>query len=91
MVIMHVVELIYLKLEGIYNDKKAFLMKFIENSLFILIDIILLGLLNFSSLAVSESYVYIGFILSGMAILLIINGLIRIGYLAHNKYKQAID
>ena len=91
MVLLHVVELIYLKLEGIYNNKVTFIMKFIENGLFILIDTILLGLLNFSSLAVSESYVYIGFILAGMACLLIVNGLARVGYMAHSKYKKAID
>jgi transposase len=56
-----------------------------------MIDTILLGLLNFSSLAVSDSYVYIGFILAGIAMLLVVNAFVRIAYFAHKKYKQALD
>ena len=91
MVLLHTCEMIYLKMQGIYNNQKAFVLKFIENALFILIDIILLGLLNFSSLAVSDSYVYIGFILAGISMLLIVNAFVRIAYFAHKKYKQALD
>jgi len=91
MVLLHTLELIYLKLEGIYNNQKAFMMKFIENGIFILIDIFLLGLLNFSSLAVSDSYIYAGFFLTVIALVLISNSLIRMAYFAYKKYKQAVD
>lgn len=45
-------------------------------------------MLNFSSLAVSESYIYIGYILAAVAFLGVVNGFVRMGYLGYNKYKQ---
>ena len=56
-----------------------------------MIDLLLLALLNFSSFASNESYVYIGFVLAGIAFLSILNSLIRTGYLCHKKYLQAIE
>lgn len=46
----------------------------------------MLGLLNFSSLAVSDSYVYVGYVLSAMAFLIVVNGFVRMGFIAHQKY-----
>jgi hypothetical protein len=66
------------------------LFKFIENSLFILIDLVLLILLNLSSLATSNSYVYIGFILSGISVLIVFNSLARMGYLSYHKGSQLL-
>lgn len=45
-------------------------------------------MLNFSSLAVSDSYIYLGYILAAVAFLAVLNGFVRITYLAHQKYKS---
>ena len=91
LILLQVVELIYIRIEEIFSNKRYYLMKVIESGLFILMDVILLGLLNFSSLAISESYVYIGFILSGIAVLVILNSLVRVGYLVHKKYLDSLN
>ena len=48
-------------------------------------------LLNFNSVAIRDSYVYIGFILAGVSLLIILNGFVRMGYITHKKYLQAIE
>ena len=53
LILLHVVELIYIKLQEIYNDKRYFLHKTLETITFVTIDLVLLALLNFSSSAMS--------------------------------------
>ena len=48
-------------------------------------------LCNFSSLALTESYVYIGFILSGMCLVIVLNGLARAGDLGAHKYREMFE
>lgn len=81
----------YAKFHEIYSDSKYFGHKVIENVVFALIEFILFFLCNFSSLALTESYIYIGFILSGMCLIIILNGLMRVGDLASQKYKQMFE
>ena len=91
LILLHVVELIYIKLQEIYNDKKYFMHKTLETIAFVTIDLILLTLLNFSSLALSESYIYIGFVLAGFSLLVIFNAFVRMLYMTHKKYRQMIE
>lgn len=86
LILINTFEIFYIKWQEIYVDQSYFKTKVIENCLFLLVDIILLWLLNFSSLAVSESYVYLGFTLTAFCLLIIVNGLARMGLLAHKKY-----
>ena len=53
LILLHVVELIYIKLQEIYNDKRYFFHKTLETITFVTIDLVLLALLNFSSSAMS--------------------------------------
>jgi hypothetical protein len=78
----------YAKYYQIFSDHKYYAHQLIENVLFALIGLILFFLCNFSSLALTESYVYIGFILSGMALVLVLNSLARVAHLSYYKYRQ---
>lgn len=67
------------------------MLKVIENSVFTAIELGLLALLNFSSFAGSEAYIYIGFVLAGVAVLIIINAAVRVGYIIFSRYRQLMD
>jgi hypothetical protein len=51
----------------------------------------LFGLLASSSLANSEAYLHIGFVLAGLALLIVINSGLRTGYLCLKKYRQLME
>lgn len=57
--------------------------------LFSLVELILLFLCSFSSLALTESYVYIGFVLASLCLLLALNALARAADLASHKHREA--
>jgi len=55
-----------------------------------MVDIILIFLYNFRSLALSSSYIYIGFTLSALSLLIAVNSVFRMCYLAYRKYIDAL-
>lgn len=83
--------MIYIKKEEIYTEYRYFLLKLIENSVFVAIELILLALLNFSSVTSSDSYVSMGFVLASVAVLVVINASVRVGYLGYSKYVQLVE
>ena len=72
LILLNIVELIYLKNQEIYNQQKYFFQKCLSNIAFVVIDLLLLGLLSFSSFVSDQSYVGIGFLLAAIAFLFIL-------------------
>lgn len=90
LILLHTGELAYCWHHEIFSDHQYFLFRVLENGLLVLIELFLLLLLNFSSFAGSDSYIYIGYLLSGFALLVAVNGLARVGYLGRRKYLEAV-
>lgn len=91
LLVSNILEIWYLNYFKIYSDSKYLTYKIIENILFVIIDFVLLILINLSSLASTESYVYVGFFLSGFSFLVVVNSLLRMGYLGKCKYIEMFN
>lgn len=91
LVALQIFEVGYAKHHEIFMDQKYFAHRLIENVLFALIELILFFLCIFSSLALTQSYIYIGFVLSGMALLIVINSLGRAVNLGCQKYRKMFE
>lgn len=91
LILLQLLEAGYAKYHEIYSDNSYYAHRLIENAVFALIELILFFLCNFSSLALTESYVYIGFILAGMCLIIIFNSLARAAGLTRNKYVEMFE
>lgn len=88
---LQILEVGYAKHHEIFMDHKYFAHRLIENVLFALIELILFFLCTLSSLALTESYVYIGFVLSGMSLLIVANSVGRAVHLGCQKYRKMFE
>jgi len=59
----------------------------IENSLFIIIEVVNGVMLACDKIVSSNVYKAMGYLISGLALVLIINGAVRFAYLSRKKYK----
>lgn len=82
-------EFIYLINFKIYRDKALFAFKIVENLMWIIVEILLLIIYAFSDSSLDEEgYQNLGYGISTLYVLMIINGTIRFFYLT---YKKIID
>ncbi len=65
--------------------------KMIENVLLICIEVILVVLLACGKLADGNSFVSIGYVLSVIGLLAVLNGVVRMCYLGSKKWGEAIE
>ena len=90
LLIVHVAQLLYTKNQEIYLDKKYWLLRVIENGLFVVIQLITAVMLGCNKIVSSSVYKAMGYFLSGLALLVIINGAVRVSYLGRQKYQEII-
>ena len=85
---IQVLELIYARNYEIYQDAKYFRLRMLENSLFCLVQIVMLMLQMIKSSSSTSTFTFLGFLLSSLGVLIIVTGLIRVGLLSYKKYMQ---
>ncbi len=61
-------------------------MKIAENVLFAVIEVVLLVLYSIKNMADSDTFLGCGFFLAALSVLVVLNSIIRTGYLSFNKY-----
>jgi len=83
-----VAEVLYAKGQQIYTDSRHLYLKMIENGLFLLIEFVLLVMFECDKIVSSNVFKAMGYFLSGVAILILLNSLLRVWYLARRKYQQ---
>jgi len=83
-----VAEVLYAKGQQIYTDSRHLYLKMIENGLFLLIEFVLLVMFECDKMVSSNVFKAMGYFLSGVAILILLNSMLRVWYLAHRKYQQ---
>ena len=79
--------MLYTKKYDIYIDKRYWILRVIENGLFVVIEFVLVVMLLCDKIASSNVYKSMGYFLSGLALLIVINSVIRTVYLGHKKFK----
>ena len=86
-----ILEIIYIVNFNIYRDKVYLMFKIIENVGFVIVEILLLIIYGFSDDTITEDgFVSIGYGLSSLFILMIINGIARFIYLGYKKIRDFI-
>jgi hypothetical protein len=88
LIVLHVLELVYTHNYDIYSDQKYFKLKIAENMLFIAIEVVMLLLYGMQSLASSNTFIALGFSLSALSVLIVLNSTVRAGYLSSKKYVE---
>jgi len=63
----------------------------IENGIMILIEACMLLMITLSSTLSTELFVILGYVLSGVSVLVILNSFIRMLYLSREKYQNLIS
>lgn len=87
LITIQISELIYTQNYDIFSDHKYAKLKIVENSLFCLIELVMLILYCIQSFATTNTYIDLGFFLSVVGVLIVINSLVRAGFLGFKKYK----
>jgi hypothetical protein len=88
LVIIQGAELIYIKRNDIFLDRKYRLLKTIENYLFIALEVILLVLFTMEGTAASSTFVGLGWALSVVGVIIMLNAAFKAGYLVVRKYSD---
>lgn len=81
-------ELIYTHNYDIFSDHKYAKLRIVENSLFCVMEVVMLILYGIQSLADTNTYIGLGFFLSVLGMLIVINSAVRAGFLVFKKYKE---
>ena len=86
-----ILEIIYIVNFDIYRDKVYLMFKIIENVGFVIVEILLLIVYGFSDDTINkDGFVSIGYGISSLFILMIINGIARFIYLGYKKIRDFI-
>ena len=81
-------ELIYTHNYDIFSDHKYAKLRIVENSLFCVMEVVMLILYGIQSLADTNTYIGLGLFLSVLGMLIVINSAVRAGFLVFKKYKE---
>jgi hypothetical protein len=90
LIVIQAGELVYIRSYDIFSDGKYFLLKAIDNGLFMTLEILLLVLFGVEETAGSSLFVGLGWTLSAVAVLLVLNAVARAGYLVVRKYTDLV-
>lgn len=88
LITIQVSELIYTQNYDIFSDHKYAKLRMVENSLFCVMEVVMLILYGTQSFANSNTYIGLGFFLSVVGVLIVLNSSVRAGFLGFKKYKQ---
>ena len=88
LITIQIAELIYTQNYDIFSDHKYLKLRMVENSLFCVIEVVMLILYGTQGLANTNTYVGLGFFLSVVGVLIVLNSAVRTGFLGFKKYKE---
>ncbi len=81
-------ELVYIKRNDIFLDKKYRMLKTIENYLFVVLEVLLLVMFTMEGTATSSTFVGLGWTLSVVGLVIMLSAAFKAGYLMMRKYSD---